>query len=542
MNSDMPRNSSIDLRPHWALSIVFIISFISVMTLSWLPIEFTIGRFIYDDMFYYLKVAQNIAEGYGSTFDGVSPTNGYHPAWMAISTILALFLSDDLLVHGVLMIAGLLHVGQGIVLSRILARWLRPWLVVALCALYLLNWRTLAINLCGLETALATFIVLIVADRLLLRPVAQTWKDGVLAGFLLGFAILCRFDLLLLAAFVAVVIGLTWWLREGASFGKALLTGLSLPAGALAVLTPWFIFSWEVSGSLLPNSRKAVGYLTEIKYDLGNPAQVLDQINSQAWSFFWWSSDIANLFGILPIVAPTDKGMILSGLLLCGLALFVLVRLWMSRAERSAQFGLILLGYFAVHFGYYLVFHRVEMRYVLPVIALFFVPLGIAIELSLGRAGAHRIREKAVTVVGATAFMVATATGVIAFQRGYASVRAHMYHYVALDMAMWLSRERPEALPAAWNAGILGYFSKSGLVNLDGVINDDSLAAIEEGELAAFIRDRGITLIVDEPGQIESNLDRFAGQTDWKEWLGPVVHTSMDDEGRMIVAREVRFK
>src|SRR5512145_2884009 len=40
--------------------------------------------FVRDDAYYYFKVAQNIAEGHGSTFDGINLTNGYHPLWMLI--------------------------------------------------------------------------------------------------------------------------------------------------------------------------------------------------------------------------------------------------------------------------------------------------------------------------------------------------------------------------------------------------------------------------------------------------------------------------
>ena len=40
--------------------------------------------FTRDDAYYYYKVAQNISEGHGSTFDGINPTNGYHPLWMLV--------------------------------------------------------------------------------------------------------------------------------------------------------------------------------------------------------------------------------------------------------------------------------------------------------------------------------------------------------------------------------------------------------------------------------------------------------------------------
>lgn len=40
--------------------------------------------FTTDDSFYYFKIAENISLGYGSTFDGFSPVNGYHPFWLIL--------------------------------------------------------------------------------------------------------------------------------------------------------------------------------------------------------------------------------------------------------------------------------------------------------------------------------------------------------------------------------------------------------------------------------------------------------------------------
>src|SRR5215510_10767994 len=35
-----------------------------------------------DDGYYYLQIARHLASGDGSTFDGMHPTNGYHPLWL----------------------------------------------------------------------------------------------------------------------------------------------------------------------------------------------------------------------------------------------------------------------------------------------------------------------------------------------------------------------------------------------------------------------------------------------------------------------------
>ncbi|MGZ4716132.1 MAG: hypothetical protein ACXWCB_05465, partial [Acidimicrobiales bacterium] len=39
----------------------------------------------FDDAFYYFGIARNVAHGHGSTFDGIDPTNGYHPLWMLVA-------------------------------------------------------------------------------------------------------------------------------------------------------------------------------------------------------------------------------------------------------------------------------------------------------------------------------------------------------------------------------------------------------------------------------------------------------------------------
>ncbi len=42
-----------------------------------------------DDFYYYIKIAENMALGEGSTFNGIVKTNGYHPLWLIILTIFA---------------------------------------------------------------------------------------------------------------------------------------------------------------------------------------------------------------------------------------------------------------------------------------------------------------------------------------------------------------------------------------------------------------------------------------------------------------------
>src|SRR5678816_2782021 len=114
--------------------------------------------FTRDDAYYYFKVAQNISEGHGSTFDGINKTNGYHPLWMLICVpVFALARFDLILPLRILflLLSGL-SAATGILLYRLVGRVFTP----AIGALAALSWvfsqHVLnAVYVQGLETGIA---------------------------------------------------------------------------------------------------------------------------------------------------------------------------------------------------------------------------------------------------------------------------------------------------------------------------------------------------------------------------------------------------
>lgn len=64
-------------------------TFLAVFIAGLLSLPFLLGDDLYlsiytDDLFYYIKIAENVAEGNGTTFNGVVSTNGYQPLWQLI--------------------------------------------------------------------------------------------------------------------------------------------------------------------------------------------------------------------------------------------------------------------------------------------------------------------------------------------------------------------------------------------------------------------------------------------------------------------------
>ncbi|MCI0567883.1 MAG: hypothetical protein L0Z52_06795, partial [Acidobacteria bacterium] len=60
----------------------------------------------------------------------------------------------------------------------------------------------------------------------------------------------------------------------------------------------------------------------------------------------------------------------------------------------------------------------------------------------------------------------------------------------------------------AFQSGTLGYFSKSQVINLDGVVNRDAARALRERRMVPYIREEGIEAVIDWPWILEALLVR----------------------------------
>jgi hypothetical protein len=120
--------------------------------------------FTRDDAYYYFKVAQNISEGHGSTFDGINPTNGYHPLWVLVNIPIFALARFDLILPLRILILALagLRAATSILLYHLLKNVIsRP--IAMLAALYwafdlYIHWTAYQQ---GLETGLAAFCLVL---------------------------------------------------------------------------------------------------------------------------------------------------------------------------------------------------------------------------------------------------------------------------------------------------------------------------------------------------------------------------------------------
>lgn len=69
----------------------------------------------------------------------------------------------------------------------------------------------------------------------------------------------------------------------------------------------------------------------------------------------------------------------------------------------------------------------------------------------------------------------------------------------------------PGATYGAWNAGTIGYFSRVGVVNIDGLTNDEVVPFVKDNALFDYISKRGIDYLVDYPVMLNDPNRRARG-------------------------------
>lgn len=139
--------------------------------------------FIRDDAYYYFKIAQNISEGHGSSFDGIHLTNGYHPLWLLVCIpIFALARYDLILPLRILaIVTGLLQYGTAILLYRLLRRAISPAAGMLAAAYWLFNsYILLFLYKTGVESGLTLLLLVALLHMLYKFDTAWSRQSSVL--------------------------------------------------------------------------------------------------------------------------------------------------------------------------------------------------------------------------------------------------------------------------------------------------------------------------------------------------------------------------
>ena len=452
----------------------------------------------FDDSFYYFQTAWRLAEGEFSTFDGLTRTNGYHPLWLLLITPFYWFFDKTEALFAIKAFEVMLVAG-GVALVAGAARAARlPWILLfaALPALY-----GIPALFTGLEAAAALFMLglFVLAVCLFARdPGRWRWPLAAVA-FALPWVRL-EFVAISVAATAALCL-LEWsWqdgprvaafrVRAGVPFlaaGASLLVYFTYNAALFGGIVPvsgatkrwWSLRFWEQEGgySLTENAR---GFLQTGYFD----DELLIALEVCVYAaVVWWFSRRSR--------GRDDR-----------LLLAFLVGLFGLAAGHLAKFAQSVLTVYPVidttHSWYFVPAYLMEAL-VVPArcyVAIWFVRRVLGPELRR----ASRIPSLGIVAAGAV-FLFATASFTAPFQfvdwrHRTIEFDGELGGYMG---TLVMDRVLPEgAVVGSWGSGVIGYFSRFPVMNLDGLVNSyDYLHAQEEGapSEAAFRRRHGITFL-----------------------------------------------
>lgn len=207
-----------------------------------------------DDAYYYLQIAYNLQAIGRSSFDGITSTNGYQPAWMALIALLDLILRLDK--KGLfLALQGLMLVSMALPLVYCMKRLRDPFFLAATAGLTASCACFPGVYVSGLETVLfaPAFVAMLVAVRSGLRAGADK------AAWVLAFAAMIRLDALSLLFAYALLLAHITWREEGAAATLRRCARLAWPS--LATLALYAFGNWLAFDSPVPLSgmAKAIG-------------------------------------------------------------------------------------------------------------------------------------------------------------------------------------------------------------------------------------------------------------------------------------------
>jgi hypothetical protein len=203
--------------------------------------------FVPDDVYFYLHIADQIVTGHGSTFNGITPTNGYHPLWMIPCILLRLVVSDrQRFVQAMFVVCAVLHVVALFLLARLLGRTgiRQRWPGLLLLGYYL------AANPPGSEMHISLVLLLLLLGQATAELQEATGPRALLLlGVYAGFAELARLDNVFLIGLIVLAVLST---RRTSFVRDALLVGIP----ALIIVVPYLAWNRIDFGAFVPISGR----------------------------------------------------------------------------------------------------------------------------------------------------------------------------------------------------------------------------------------------------------------------------------------------
>ena len=418
-------------------------------------------RFMHDDAFYYLGIAWRWQRSGFSTFDGINPTNGYHPLWQWLLVPFAgLFQSPETFARASAAVGVVFFFAATMLVVRKLTReenTFAPFGYAWVGGALLLS------TLYGLESPLATLLLAVCIVASPTSSLEWRWTRVLASAAASILLFLARIDaiawiLALDTALVAIV---------SRTQARRMVPGVvAVILLQLVGIGGYFVANWIASGHWLTISATLKASRASL-FSLAVPPSVL----------FMLAVGITVL-GLVPLAEFSRAAYRRSANVMWAL----ITAAWLALGN-LVYLGLIAMKGDHETYNWYFTLSVFSGAYLIPLCVNRYGSqwAGVSLRMAVKTGLAVCVILLAVSVrgkIGPPGFTVA-----------------------AYDKALALSSYPEESLVlGATDCGVLGYFSHQHVINLDGLTNSwEFLDALEHHQAAAWLKARGLNAYVSPP-------------------------------------------
>lgn len=441
--------------------------------------RYELANAIPDDAYYYIVIAYKYAHTGIVSFDGINPTNGFHPLWFWVCTILAKCTSsEEQLIRICLVISGLFAGCLPFILTRsrtmdlsATAKAYGIAIILSMESIRFLGFQTLEVGLYLFCLAMLYLCI----ENAWLKEGRLDNRERIVLGSWFALAALARLDCTILVAILFTITCI--WHRRIVLKPSSIVTVIAILAVGLSL---WFLFC-----------KLTVGYISQ---DSSNVKRLWVEIDKNQYGILRVNSLISGLkttlgFGLFNCLRSV--GVILAIIV----ALFVsnFQQIWHQiRNNRLLILPAILLISAASQGVISRYLSADQQKWYMAPAVLAWILIGLSLAGIVQRSAKWRR-------LSSTKLYSLIFCGIV-MQFGI-SIKAtpnywgQAYYIDAVQMA-------EASIPAnsvigSWNSGIFSMYSKHRVVNLDGLVNHEIQQYYQAHRYEQCFHDLGIDYVFD---------------------------------------------
>ena len=460
-------------------------TFTAAGLLLWMPFivfaviagEDRLVRFFPDDAFYYLQPAVNFAANGLASFDGVHPTNGFHPLNFLLIAGLALLVPKPLLLGATFILhSGLLVAAVMLMTSSYLSRLSIPLRILA-AAIAMLPVFTLFILLCmGMEASLVVFctVLLIAAWDRARESAFGSLAANLLLGLAIALFVMARLDLsLVLLFFFSYSVALLCFVNDANSRQIRLAAFSAIWLVPLFSMICFALVNYFRMGNPLPISMA-------VKLWILLQAQTAGPLDGSGWGSATRYSLAGWGFVLLPLAAS---------------ALYFAFLGHSRKAKESIGSSMFLLNLGnLVYYAYLTLAGNRVFRWYFAFPAACALANWIWFAMLAGHRLTWRFTGRPIRHIAQLAVIFCMVMNLLVLN--WAGNRAESVSYHLKKVAEMLNRYVGTAgVTATSDSGIVAFYAGGRVINLDGLSNDFEYLrdVLQTGHYAAYFRGEGVT-------------------------------------------------